>query len=51
VAAHDRPTAKQLALLRRLAVLRGETFAYPRDRRAASAEIRRLIAGARKGGR
>ena len=36
------PTAKQLALLRALAQRTGETFAYPRTRRQASNEIRRL---------
>jgi hypothetical protein len=47
----DRPTAKQLALLRRLAIRRGETFAYPLNRGAASAEIARLLAGGANGGR
>lgn len=47
----DRPTRKQLSLLRQLAVRRGESFAYPRTRGAASAEIKRLIAGDAKGGR
>ena len=36
------PTPKQLQLLRRLAVERGETFATPATRRQASAEIARL---------
>ena len=39
-----RPTAKQLAYLRALAERAGQTFAYPRTRRQASAEIRRLRA-------
>jgi hypothetical protein len=43
VAPTDRPTARQLALLRRLAAERGQTFAYPNDRRQASQEIRRLL--------
>jgi hypothetical protein len=47
----DRPTRKQLALLRQLAVRRGETFAFPHNRAAASAEIKRLLAGAPRGGR
>jgi hypothetical protein len=38
----DRPTAKQLAYLRALADRAGQTFAYPRTVRQASAEIRRL---------
>jgi hypothetical protein len=45
VAFTDRPTEKQLALLRSLALRRGETFAYPLNRLAASSEIRRLLAG------
>jgi hypothetical protein len=40
----DRPTAKQLAYLRALADRAGQTFAYPRTVRQASAEIRRLRA-------
>jgi hypothetical protein len=40
----DRPTAKQLAYLRALADRAGQTFAYPRTARQASAEIRRLRA-------
>jgi hypothetical protein len=40
----QRPTAKQLAYLRALADRAGQTFAYPRTRRQASAEIRRLRA-------
>jgi hypothetical protein len=39
----DRPaTAKQLNYLRTLANRAGQTFAYPRTTRQASAEIRRL---------
>jgi hypothetical protein len=38
------PTAKQLAYLRALAERTGQTFAMPRTRRDASAEIRRLKA-------
>ena len=38
------PTAKQLAYLRALAERAGQTFAAPRTRRDASAEIRRLMA-------
>jgi hypothetical protein len=45
-AVHDRqerrPTARQLTYLRALAERAGQTFAYPRTRRQASAEIRRL---------
>jgi hypothetical protein len=37
------PTAKQLRLLRSLAHNSGQTFAYPRTKRQASAEIRRLL--------
>ena len=40
-APEDRPTAKQLAYLRALADRAGQTFAYPRTARQASAEIRR----------
>jgi hypothetical protein len=40
----DRPTVKQLAYLRALADRAGQTFAYPRTARQASAEIRRLRA-------
>ena len=40
----QRPTAKQLACLRALADRVGQTFAYPRTRRQASAEIQRLRA-------
>jgi hypothetical protein len=36
------PTAKQLRYLRQLALKSGQTFATPRTRRLASAEIRRL---------
>jgi hypothetical protein len=36
------PTAKQLAYLRALAERTGQTFATPRTRRDASAEIRKL---------
>ena len=39
-----RPTAKQLGYLRALAERAGQTFAYPRTRQQASAEIRRLRA-------
>ena len=40
----DRPaTAKQLKYLRALADRAGQTFAYPRTTRAASAEIDRLL--------
>jgi hypothetical protein len=42
--ASNKPTAKQLALLRKLANQRGETFATPRTKRQASVEIRRLSA-------
>lgn len=38
----DKPTAKQLAYLRALAERTGQTFAYPRTKRQASQEIRRL---------
>lgn len=38
------PTAKQLAYLRALAERTGQTFAMPRTRQDASAEIRRLKA-------
>jgi hypothetical protein len=37
------PTARQLALLRRLATERGETFTWPGTRRHASREIARLM--------
>jgi hypothetical protein len=43
VASTDRPTAKQLALLRQLAADRGQTFTYPQTRRQASREIARLL--------
>lgn len=43
MASTDRPTAKQLALLRQLAAGRGQTFAYPATRRQASREIERLL--------
>src|SRR5437763_10814628 len=43
VASDDRPTAKQLALLRHLAAERGQSFSYPRTRGRASAEIKRLL--------
>jgi hypothetical protein len=46
VAADDRPTAKQLALLRHLAEERGQSSSYPRTRAGASAEIKRLLAAA-----
>lgn len=39
-----RPTAKQLAYLKKLAVARGVTFVYPPTRAAASREIGRLLA-------
>jgi hypothetical protein len=38
----DKPTAKQLAYLRRLAARLGQSFAYPHTAAHASAEIRRL---------
>jgi hypothetical protein len=38
----DRPTPKQLAYLRSLASRSGQTFEYPRSRRQASREIKRL---------
>jgi hypothetical protein len=37
-----KPTARQLAYLRSLALSRGQTFVPPRTRREASAEIDRL---------
>jgi hypothetical protein len=40
----DRPTPKQLRLLRTLAVERGETFAVPRTKAEAGGEIARLKA-------
>lgn len=40
----DRPTAKQLAYLRALAERTGQTFGWPKTRRQASIEIRRLRA-------
>jgi hypothetical protein len=46
--ATDRPTVKQLAYLRALAARVGQSFAYPRTRRQASAEIRRLGAAQRR---
>ena len=39
----ERPTDKQLRLLRHLAHARGESFAYPLSRAAASREIERLL--------
>jgi len=39
-----RPSGKQLAYLRALAERTGQTFSYPRTRRQASTEIRRLRA-------
>ncbi len=39
----NRPTAKQWRALRSLAASRGQTFAYPRTRAQASAEIARLL--------
>jgi hypothetical protein len=39
-----RPTARQLAYLKTLAQRTGQTFAYPRTARQASAEIARLRA-------
>jgi len=41
------PTAKQLRLLRRLAIERGQTFAIPSTRGQASVEIARLKASGR----
>ena len=38
------PTPKQLSYLRGLALGRGQSFAYPRTRAQASAEIKRLEA-------
>jgi hypothetical protein len=38
----NKPTRKQLAYLRSLAVRTGTTFAYPATSRQASAEIKRL---------
>jgi hypothetical protein len=38
----DRPTRKQLAYLRSLALRTGQTFAYPRTAAQANREIRRL---------
>jgi hypothetical protein len=38
----DRPTRRQLAYLRSLAIRTGQTFAYPSTRRRASREIERL---------
>ncbi|HTX45269.1 MAG TPA: hypothetical protein VMD48_03280 [Solirubrobacteraceae bacterium] len=40
----DRPSRKQLAYLRALAMRTGQTFAYPATSAAASREIRRLKA-------
>lgn len=37
------PTRKQLTMLRRLAMERGQSFVVPKTRRQASAEIRRLL--------
>jgi hypothetical protein len=45
----DKPTGKQLAYLRQLAIQLGQSFAYPRTSAEASAEIRRLRAS--RGGR
>src|SRR3954451_6819375 len=42
MSATDKPTSKQLAYLRRLAVSRGQTFRTPHTRAEASAEIKRL---------
>jgi hypothetical protein len=39
----NEPTAKQKRALRALARSRGQTFAYPRTRAQASAEIARLL--------
>jgi hypothetical protein len=39
----DRATPKQLRALRRLALSRDQTFAYPHTKAQASAELRRLI--------
>lgn len=44
------PTTKQLRELRRLAMQRGESFAYPHSAAEASAEIERLK-GRRRGSR
>ena len=38
----DRPTQRQLAYLRSLAIRTGQTFAYPHTRGQASREIQRL---------
>ena len=43
MAANDKPTPKQLTLLRRLADQTGQTFAQPLTRKAASGEIVRLL--------
>ena len=43
MAMNDRPTQEQLALLRRVAHQKGQTFAYPTSRRAASQELERLM--------
>jgi hypothetical protein len=42
MAGTDTPTAKQMALLRRLADERGQTFAYSRSRVEASQQIEQL---------
>lgn len=39
---HSEPTSKQLKYLRHLAMQSGQSFAYPRTRAEASAEIKRL---------
>jgi len=38
----ERPTGRQLAYLRSLAIRAGQTFTYPQTRRQASREIHRL---------
>ncbi len=43
----SKPSAKQLRYIRDLANSRGETFIYPRTRKQASEEIRRLKGRAR----
>lgn len=43
-----RPTAKQLRFLRELALSRGETYAVPKSRANASAEIERLLSRGRR---
>jgi hypothetical protein len=43
----DKPTTRQLAYLRQLAIRLGQSFTYPRTSGEASAEIRRLQASQR----